>query len=166
MADLGGRRAPVIEPFVRKGVAAAWVAAACCCAAVACSTSYQPRANGQVSLIIHHGAAMYVKDGQEVPIGPLGGALQPLVASVPAAGTMAHRSHNQLAVGVPLYVAGVAALALRLFLLRGWEGSTALGVGATSTVTGLTLIGAGFTNAVDAVNIYNDAACAPRSPPP
>jgi len=130
---------------------------AACCAAAACSTSYQPRANGQVGLIIRHGAAIYVKDGQEVPIGPFGGALEPLLASVPSAARMAHRSHNQLAAGVPLYVGGVAALVLRVFLLRHWEGTAALGAGATSTVAGLSLIGAGFTNAVDAVNTYNDA---------
>jgi hypothetical protein len=109
-----------------------------------------------VGIIIHHGAALYVKNGQEVPIGPFGGALEPLVADVPLAATKAHRSHNELAVGVPLYLGGVAALVLRIFVLRGWEGSAALAAGATSTVTGLSLIGAGFTNAVDAVNIHND----------
>lgn len=147
----------------RNGAATVVVATACC-AAMACSTSYQPRADGQVGLVIHHGAAMYVKDGQEVPIGPFGGALEPLVASVPSAAARAHRARNQLAVGVPLYVGGIAALLLRVFVLRGWQGSTALGAGAASTVTGLGLIGAGFTNAVDAVNIYNDAVPAPRAP--
>ncbi len=105
---------------------------------------------------------MYVKDGQEVPIGPFGGALEPLVASVPAAAALAHRARNRLAVGVPLYVGGIAALVLGTFVLRGWQGTTAIGAGATSTVTGLGLIGAGFTNAVDAVNVYNDAASASR----
>jgi hypothetical protein len=136
-----------------------------CCAGTACSTSFQPRANGQVGIVIHHGAAIYVKDGQEVPIGPLGGALQPLIASVPSASALAHRSRNQLAIGVPLYVCGVAALVLRAIVLRGPAGWTALGAGGASTVTGLGLIGAGFTNAVDAVNIYNDSRSERRAEP-
>jgi hypothetical protein len=143
----------------RRNLARALVVVAC--AGAACGTAYQPRPSARIGVIIHHGVALYVKNGQEVPIGALGGALEPLVASSPAAAARAHRAFNQLAVGVPLYVLGAAAVIVGLssstFPLR-W---TAIGAGTASLGTGLSLIGAGFTNAVDAVNIYNDSVAGP-----
>ena len=99
---------------------------------------------------------MYVKNGQEFPVGPLGGALEPLVVSVPPAAALAHRARNQLIAGVPLYVGGVAAVLIGLALSGGSAPWIVRGAGAASAGTGLILIGAGFTNAVDAVNVYND----------
>jgi hypothetical protein len=40
-----------------------------------------------------------------------------------------------------------------------------LGAGAASGVTGLGLMGAGFTNTIDAINIHNDAVSVPASLP-
>jgi hypothetical protein len=97
-----------------------------------------------------------VKNGREAPLGPLGGDLELLVAETPVAATAAHRARNQLAVGVPAYVGGVAAVVTGL-LLAGPAGWIVLGCGAAAAGTGLSLMGAGVTNAVDAVNLHNDA---------
>jgi hypothetical protein len=123
----------------------------------ACGSAYQPRPSARVGFVIHHGVALYVKNGQEVPIGPLGGVLEPLVESSPPAASRAHRAHRQLGFGVPLYLAGVAALVIGLASSRPPVRWSLIGAGAASGVTGLGLIGAGFTNVVDAVNIYNDS---------
>jgi hypothetical protein len=141
--------------------AAVAIAAICGNLVAACSTTYQPRPSGRVGFVIHRGTAMYVKNGQEFAVGPLGGALEPLVASSPTAAALAHRARNQLTAGVPLYVGGVAAVVIGLVLSGGSAPWIARGAGAASAGTGLVLIGAGFTNAVDAVNVYNDWVSTP-----
>ena len=108
---------------------------------------------------------MYVKDGQEHVVGPLGGGLEPLVASSPLAASLAHRGRNQLSVGVPLYATGLAALVFGLTLSGGSVPWILRGAGAASAGTGLGLIGAGFTNTVDAVNAYNGSLSLPTSVP-
>ena len=105
-----------------------------------------------------------MKDGREVQIGPLGGALEPLVDSSPAAAARAQRARRQLTVGVPLYLLSAAAVITGLASSRPPLRWSLIGAGAAGGVTGLTLMGAGVTNLVDAVNIYNDAA-APGAPP-
>jgi hypothetical protein len=82
------------------------------------------------------------------------------VASSPPAVSLAQRSRSQLAAGVPLYVAGVAAVVVGLLASPSpaalkWG---LVGGGAGAGVTGIVLMGAGVTNAVDSVNVYNDAA--------
>ena len=96
-----------------------------------------------------------------MPVSPLGGALQPLVADVPAAIAPAARARKQLMFGVPLYLGGAASVVVGLAL--GWTpvGWIVLGVGAASAGTGLGLLGAGVTNTVDAVNIHNDGIATP-----
>ena len=131
----------------------------------ACGTAYQPRPSARVGFIIHHGVALYVKNGQEVPIGPLGGALEPLVESSPPAAFRARRAHRQLAFGVPLYLAGVVALVVGLASSRPPVRWSLLGAGAASGGTGLILMGAGFTNIIDAVNVYNDSVSPPGTSP-
>jgi len=138
------------------------LAAAISC--VACGTTYQPSTDGRIAIVIHHGAAFYVKDGREVQIGPLGGALEPLVESSPAAAAHARRAFRQLSVGVPLYLLSAAAIITGLASTRAPVRWTLIGSGAAGGITGLTTMGAGVTNLVDAVNIYNDTA-APRAPP-
>jgi hypothetical protein len=132
----------------------------------ACGTSYQPRPSSHLGFVIHHGTALYVKDGQEYVVGPLGGPLEPLVASSPAAARLAHRARHQLAAGVPLYVGGLAAVLIGLAMSGGSTPWIVRGAGAAAGVTGLCLIGAGFTNAVDAINVYNDQVSTPPAPPP
>jgi len=129
-----------------------------CCAAPACGTTYQPAPTARVGLVIHHGEIFYAKDGREVPAGLVGGSLEPLVASSTLAASRAHRAHDQLMFGVPLYVGGLATMAIGLALSWTPVGWIVLGLGAASGGTGLGLMGAGVTNAVDAVNIHNDAA--------
>ncbi len=114
--------------------------------------------------MIHRGAAFYVKDGREVQIGPLGGALEPLVEGSPAAAAHARRAGRQLSVGIPLYLLSAAAIVTGVASSRAPVRWTLIGAGAAGAGTGLSLMGAGFTNIVDAVNIYNDAP-APRAPP-
>ena len=120
-----------------------------------CGTAYRPRADSRIELVIHHGGAFYLKDGVETPIGPLGGDLVGLVGGQDEAVRYARRSRNELAAGVPLYVAGIAAVVIGLAVAKpaGW---IIAGAGAASTATGITLIGAGAVNAVDAVHVYND----------
>ena len=137
------------------------LAAAISC--VACSTAYQPSSDGHISVVIHHGGAFYVKDGREIQIGPLGGALEPLVESSPAATAHARRARTQLGVGVPLYLLSAAAVITGLASSREPLRWSLIGAGAAGGITGLSLMGAGVTNLVDAVNIYNDAP-APRAP--
>jgi hypothetical protein len=135
----------------------AWVTAAAA-SLPACSSVYRPRPSARVGLIIQHGGAFYVKDGQAYPIGPLGGPLEALVASSPPAVLLAQRSRSQLAVGAPLYVAGVTAVVVGL-LASPSPAALKWGLvvgGAGAGVTGIGLMGAGVTNAVDAVNVYND----------
>jgi hypothetical protein len=123
----------------------------------ACGTSYQPRPTARVGVVIHHGAAMYIKNGRETPVGPLGGHLEELVAETPAAAAHAHTAHTQLAVGVPFYLVGIAGVAVSLIALSGPVGWVVIGAGAALGGTGLGFMGSGFTHAVDAVNVHNDA---------
>ncbi len=132
---------------------------------VACGTTYQPARNGRIGVVIHHGSAFYVKDGQEVPIGPLGGALEPLVEGSPPAAAHAHRAFTQLGVGVPLYLLSAAAIITGVASSRAPVRWPLIGAGAVGAGTGLSLMGAGLTNIVDAVNIYNGTAALPAPPP-
>jgi hypothetical protein len=120
-----------------------------------CGTAYLPRAGPRIELVIHHGGAFYQKNGVETPVGPLGGDLVGLVGGQDEAVRYARRSRNELAAGVPLYVTGIAAVVIGLAVAKpaGWF---IAGAGAASTATGITLIGAGAVNAVDAVHVYND----------
>jgi len=129
----------------------------------ACSTTYQPRSSERIGLVIRHGGASYTKEGRERPVGPLGGDLSSLVAGEPDAVALAHRSRAELAVGVPAYLCGVVAIVTGLALRKpaGWF---VLGGGVAVGATGLVLMGAGFTNAVDAVNVYNDAQTSDQRP--
>ena len=126
----------------------------------ACSTTYQPQPTGRVGVVIHRAAPMYVKDGREVPIGPLGGDLASLMADTPAAAMHARKSHTQLAIGVPTYLTGVAGVIVGIAVLSGPVGWVVIGIGALAA-TGLGFMGSGVTHAVDAVNIHNDG---PRQP--
>ena len=139
------------------------LAAALACAG--CGTAYQPAPSARIGLVIHHGAMFYLKDGRETQLGPLGGSLEPLVASSPPAAARAHRAHAQLMFGVPLYVGGLATVVIGLALAWTPVGWIVLGAGAASGVTGLGLMGAGVTNTVDAVNLHNDAAALRRGAP-
>jgi hypothetical protein len=125
---------------------------------VACSTTFQPERTGRVGVVIHHGAAMYVKDGKEQPIGPFSGHLEALVADVPAAAAHARTAHTRFVVGVPAYVTGLGCVVVGIAVLSGPIGWLVIGSGAATSATGLGLMGNGLTHAIDAVNIHNDAA--------
>lgn len=126
----------------------------------ACSTTYQPRRSGQVGVVIHHAAAMFVQDGREHPIGPFTGDLEGLVREQPEAAAHAHKAHVQLMVGVPTYVTGAAGVIVGVLVLSGPVGWVVIGLGASALATGLGLMGAAVTEAIDAVNIHNDVAAA------
>jgi hypothetical protein len=137
---------------------------------LACGTSYRPRSDGQVRLVIHHGAALYVQDGRELPVGPFSGNLPALVATCPAALEHARIAHRDLAVGASAYLAGAAGLVIGLLTLSGPAGWVVIGAGATVGGSGIGFLGAGLTHAIDAVNLFNDASlarpstCAPAAP--
>jgi len=122
-----------------------------------CGTTYTPRATGHVGLVVSHGGAYYVKDGQRTPVGPLGGDLATLVAASPAAVTEARVARADLSIGVPCYVTGIGGVALGILAFSGPVGWVVVGAGAAIGGTGLGLMGAGLTHALDAVNIHNDA---------
>ena len=107
----------------------------------ACSTTYQPRSTGRVGVVIHHAAAVYVKDGREVPIGPFGGDLASLLADTPAAAMHARKSHTQLAIGVPTYMTGIAGVIVGIAALSGPVGWVVIGIGAVTAGTGLGFMG-------------------------
>jgi len=122
----------------------------------ACSTTYRPTRPDRVAMVIQHGAPAYVKNGQVFPIGPFSGPLEGLVGEVPAAVAHARTARTQLTVGVPAYLVGLGGVVLGIVLLSGPVGWVVIGLGSASAGTGLGLMGAGVTHAVDAVNIHND----------
>jgi hypothetical protein len=124
--------------------------------ALACGTTYQPRSSPRVGLVVHHGSVVYVQNGRETPIGAMGGDLPGLVAATPAAAAHARKARTELGVGVPSYVVGLGGVVVGLTVLSGPIGWVVLGVGACLGGTGLGLMGAGVTNAIDAVNMHND----------
>jgi hypothetical protein len=132
-------------------------AALLACALADCGTVYRPTPSPRLGLVIHNGGAWYVKDGHETAIGPLGGDLGSLVGSDADAARFATRARHELAVGVPAYVCGLAAVVVGVAIAKpaGW---IVAGAGAGVTAAGIVLIGAGTVNAVDAVNVYNDRA--------
>ena len=134
-------------------------------AGFACSTTYQPRSDGRVGLVIHHAAAMYVESGRERSVGPFSGALPELVAGNPVAAQHARTAHAQLAAGTSAYLTGAAAVAVGILALSGPPGWIVIGAGATVLGTGLGLLGAGLTHAIDAVNVYNDSVAVPGPGP-
>jgi hypothetical protein len=140
----------------RARVPIVWSLLLLACHLAACSTTYQPRPTERVGLVIHHGGAAYTHAGQESAIGPFGGDLEGLVAGQPAAVARARRSRHQLQAGIPAYLGGFGAAVVGL-VLSGPAGWIVLGVGAATAGVGLGLMGAGFTNAVDAINTYNDS---------
>jgi len=147
------RRRPALAVLVSTALSGALL--------IGCGTVYTPTLSPRVGLVIRNGGAWYVKDGHETAIGPLGGDLRALVGSDPDAERYATRSRHQLAVGVPAYVCGLAAVVVGVALAKpaGW---IVAGAGAGLTATGIGLIGAGAVNAVDAVNVYNDRPTASR----
>jgi hypothetical protein len=108
-------------------------------------------------VVIHNGAAMYVKDGKEQPIGPFSVHLESLVADVPAAAVHAGMAHTRFAVGVPAYMVGLGGVVVGIAVLSGPVGWLVIGAGAATSGIGLGLMGSGLTHAIDAVNIHNDA---------
>ena len=129
----------------------------------ACGTAYRPATSPRIQLVVHGGGAWYFKDGNETAVGPFGGDLTSLVSNDDEALRYARRARRELAVGVPAYMLGVAAVAVGLFVGKptGWA---IAGSGAVAGGVGLVLLGAGAVNAVDAVNKYNDHV-APWPPP-
>ena len=117
-----------------------------------------------MGVVIHYGAAMYVKDGAEQPIGPFSGHLEALVADVPAAATHAGIAHRRFMVGVPAYMVGLGGVVVGIAVLSGPVGWLVIGVGAATSGTGLGLMGNGVTHAIDAVNLHNDAVPGLRQP--
>ena len=122
-----------------------------------CGTTYTPRPTPRIGLLISHGGPYYSKNGQRFPIGPLGGDLASLVAESPAAVAHAGAARADLAVGVPCYVTGLGTVVVGILALSGPVGWFVIGAGGAIGGTGLGLMGAGVTHAVDAVNIHNDA---------
>ena len=104
---------------------------------------------------------MYAKNGRKVPIGPFGGDLEGMLTDMPAAAACAHRAHSEFVLGVPAYLTGVTGVLIGIVALSGPVAWLVVGVGGLTAGTGLGFIGSGVTNAVDAVNIYNDAAPRP-----
>jgi hypothetical protein len=113
-------------------------------------------------VVIHHAAAMYTRDGRELPIGPFSGDLAGLVSETPVAVAHARRAHTEFAIGIPAYLSGALGVVVGIAALSGPLGWVVIGIGTSAMATGLGLMGAAVTHAIDAVNIHNDAA--PENP--
>lgn len=122
-------------------------------APLGCATTYRP-AGPRIALVVENGGGYYAKGDARTPIGPLGGDLQDIVRGSDEAVRYARRSRTLLAFGVPTYIVGVASVVVGLAIAKP-EGWVVGGAGIACLGTGLGLMGAGFVNAVDAVNVYN-----------
>jgi hypothetical protein len=122
----------------------------------ACGTAYRPKPTPRLTLIVEHGGVAFLKNGHASPVSPLGGDLPELVAADADAVRAARRARHQLAFGVPAYVLGFAGVLVGLSLGKPAKWPVVAG-GAVLGVSGLASMGAGATNAIDAVNRYNDA---------
>lgn len=126
-----------------------------------CGTTYQPRQPGRVSLVVHHAAILYTKDGHEFPVGPFSGHLPGLVADSPGAASHARTANTQLKIGVPAYLVGIGGIIVAVLALSGPAGWVTIGAGASAAGTGLGFMGAGVTHIIDAVNLHNEAVASP-----
>jgi hypothetical protein len=138
---------------------AALAVATCLALAVAgCSTTHQPRDTARIGVFIRNGGAYFTKSGKLTPVGPFAGSLDELMAPAsPEAARLARRGTTQLRVGIPMYIAGFAGVVLSLAVISGDARWPVAAAGALSFGTGLSLMGAGFTNLIDSVNVHNDA---------
>jgi hypothetical protein len=142
----------VINPGARGAVALALATAL----TAGCSTTHQPRPDPGIGLVIRNGGAYYVQNGQLTNVGPFGGDLERLVAASPEAARLAHRGHIELAIGVPLYLIGFAGVFTTLAIVQNDARWPLVAAGGVVTFSGLSLMGAGFTNVLDAINAHND----------
>jgi hypothetical protein len=119
-----------------------------------CATVHHSPASPRIQFGVD-GGFYYLKNDQRTPIGLLGGDLPSLVAPDDEAIQFARRGRRELAIGVPTYLAGVAAIVIGAAVAKppGWAvaggGLAVVGVGAS-------LMGAGAVNLIDAVHTYND----------
>jgi len=130
-----------------------------CLACAACGTSYQPKPSPRITLVVHGGGISFAKNGSASPVGPLGGALPDLVVGDEAV-RAARRARHELVFGVPAYVLGFTAAIIGFSLAKpaGWLVG---GAGIVLGGSGLAFMGAGAVNAIDAVNLSNDAVSPP-----
>jgi hypothetical protein len=119
-----------------------------------CATVHRSPASPRIQLGVD-GGFYYLKNDRRTPIGPLGGDLSSLVATDEEAIQFARRGRRELAIGIPTYLAGVAAIVIGAAVAKppGWA---VAGGGLAAVGVGVSLMGAGAVNLIDAVHAYND----------
>lgn len=129
-------------------------------ACVGCATVHRSPPSPRIQLGVD-GGLFYLKDGRKTSVGPLGGDLPSLVAGNDEAVRFARRARGELAIGVPMYLAGAALIIVGLVVDKptGWA---VVGGGGAVAVSGVGVMGAGVVNLIDAVNAYNDAVVSDR----
>lgn len=158
------------------------VASAALVAQAACaSTSYTPRGDGRIAVVIDDGSQYLMKDGQRFPVTPDGVAHA--VAGNPAAeehariyGQNMHLSMAEQLVGLGAFVVGaivatpsqdMAGNDLPVSRGRQIGGTVLLIAGLTAIIIGGVHVASAQAHYMDAINVYNDGV-PPRlaAPPP
>lgn len=140
----------------------------------ACSSSYAPRSQRRLSIVMSGGTLAAVRGGQETDLGMFGGGLEEAVRGVPQAEEAARTFHNRMVTGFLAGVGGMLCSTIAVGAaaeedINGDDSSTELSVGLGClgvAFVGFMVMASGPPLMYDAVNIYNDAVELPPSPAP
>src|SRR5690349_1363664 len=140
----------------------------------ACSSSYTPRSQRRLSLVMSGGQLAAVKDGREVDLGLFGGGLEEAVRGVPQAEEAAATFHSRMVGGFLGGMAGFVCSSIAFGAaaeadLNDEDPDTELAVGLTclgGAFVAFMVMASGPAYMYDAVNIYNDAVELAPSPAP
>lgn len=139
-----------------------------------CSSSYTPRSQRRLSIVMSGGSLAAVKGRRETDLGLFGGGLEEAVRGVAPAEEAARTFHNRMVSGFLLGMGGFICSTVALGAaaeadVDGDDSDTELAVGfgclAAATV-GFVILATGPPYMYDAVNIYNDAVELAPSPAP
>jgi len=142
--------------------------------AAACSSSYTPRSQRRLSVVMSGGTLAAVRDGRQIDLGLFGGGLEDAVRGVPQAEEEARTFHNRMVSGFLVGMGGmvcsmVAVGAAAESDINGDDTSAELGISLGCLVAafvGFGVMASGPPHMYDAVNIYNDAVELAPSPAP
>ena len=140
-----------------------------------CATIYTPRPGPRVSVVMERGQLAYVRDGQKFEHGMFGQGLVEAVEGVPEAEEHArtYRDRNISGFAATLVGAGmiVGGAAMTIDGFRSDRSSEQQGValgllfgGIVVEVIGSMLMASAPPHQLDAINVYNDAVEAERTP--
>ena len=140
----------------------------------ACSSSYAPRSQRRLSVVMSGGTLAAVRDGRQVDLGLFGGGLEDAVRGVPQAEESARTFHNRMVSGFLVGMGGMLCSSIAVGAateedIEGNDTSAELGISLGCLVVafaGFGVMASGPPHMYDAVNIYNDAVELAPSPAP